>query len=689
MLFGQIYRNKLAKNIKKLGYKIEVTNPKQGLWELKNFNKELLKEFSTRRFQLREKLLELKVKYPNLSDAKLKEMAALRSRKIKDKNIDREKVRKINIQRAIKILEKEKLHPKMADDKALMPNSQQQGLTKEEVLKIAEDILTSKESIFSKEKLYLECLKLSIESYTLEDIQKAIQKDSNLVYLENNLYTTKEMINIEKGIVKNIKNSKPIKEITTTKRARDYINLFYKNFTEGQKSAFTHIVTSKDRIIGIQGDAGSGKTYMLQALEQFNLIKFNLKGLAFTGKAAQQLETESGIKSDTLHSFLIQKNFEPNQVYIVDEASMIGSKQFNELQNIAVNTNSKIVLIGDTKQFQTIQAGSIFLELEKRQLIKTAYMSENRRAKTKLLKNIYQNIKNKDIDQAFDLLNKNSLLKETNNLEQIKNDYLKDKDDTLLIVSKNKDRQNLNKVIREELKHHISNSQSIKIRENTALDDTERHYAINYSKGQMVFIQKPTPGLKAGTEAFIQEVNQQKNILTLKTADQKEIMVSLLKHGGNLASFDIKDREFGVGDKIIFTKNDRKLKIKNGQTGIIKKISNKQITVQKEDSSKITINLDTYNYLDYGYAITDYKSQGQTSKKVIVFTDSNMANMNSFYVQVTRAKEELNIYTDDIDNLRDRVKAQQVKTSTLDYFYDENNISEKLDEADKFVRRRR
>ncbi|MFK5882323.1 MAG: ATP-binding domain-containing protein [Sulfurospirillum sp.] len=166
-------------------------------------------------------------------------------------------------------------------------------------------------------------------------------------------------------------------------------------------------------------------------------------------------------------------------------------------------------------------------------------------------------------------------------------------------------------------------------------------------------------------------------------------MVSLSKHGGNLASFDIKDKEFGVGDKIIFTKNDRKLKIKNGQTGIIKKISNKQITVQKEDSIEIIINRNTYNYLDYGYAITDYKSQGQTSKKVIVFTDSNMANMNSFYVQVTRAKEELSIYTDNIDNLRDRAKTQEVKTSTLDYFYDENNVSEKLDEADKFVRWRR
>ena len=44
---------------------------------------------------------------------------------------------------------------------------------------------------------------------------------------------------------------------------------------------------------------------------------------------------------------------------------MIGSKQMKELIEKAKETNSKIVLIGDTKQFQTLSAGGIFEQLQK------------------------------------------------------------------------------------------------------------------------------------------------------------------------------------------------------------------------------------------------------------------------------------------------------------------------------------
>jgi conjugative relaxase-like TrwC/TraI family protein len=665
MLFGQIYRNELAKNIKELGYDIEITNAKQGLWELKDFNKDLLKEFSTRREQVEKKFRELKAKFPNLGDAKLKEMATLDSRKSKNKNINRKELKKENIKRAEQIVGKE-LNPFEKSVTHLSQNSKI-NLKVEEVLKIAQEILTSKESLFSKEQLIQESLKLSINSYTLEDIEEAIKQDKELINLESNIYTTKEMINIEQEIVENIKNAKELKPITNLESAKEFIDNHYTTFTQGQKEAFLHIATSTDGVIAIQGDAGAGKTYMLKALKEFS-SRDNLQGLAFTGKAAEEIEEESGIKSNTLHSFLNQKEFKNNQIYIIDEASMVGSKQFYQLQSIANKTNSKIILIGDTKQFQTIQAGGIFLELQKRDLIKTAYMTENLRAKTELLKEIYKNIKEKNIKEAFKNIEANNLIKETSKLEEIKEEYLKDKDNTLLIASKNRDRRELNEIIRDELKKQIKNEKEFIIRENTALDDIERHYAQNYKKDQIVFINKAVPGLKAGDECIIKEVDTLSNTIILKK-ENKEIVLNLSKFGGNLSSFNELRREFGVGDKIVFTKNDRKLKIKNGQIATIIKLEGNTLHYQKESGNKGVIDLNNYNYIDWGYAITDYKSQGQTSKNVIVVADSKMAKMNSFYVQVTRAKESLKIYTDNISTLKERAEREQVKTSTLDYYF--------------------
>jgi hypothetical protein len=73
------------------------------------------------------------------------------------------------------------------------------------------------------------------------------------------------------------------------------------------------------------------------------------------------------------------------------------------------------------------------------------------------------------------------------------------------------------------------------------------------------------------------------------------------------------------------------------------------------------------NYLDYGYAITDYKSQGATTKNVTICADSQMASFNSFYTQVTRTKANTTVYTDNKEALLANLKKDATKHSTLEY----------------------
>ena len=81
-------------------------------------------------------------------------------------------------------------------------------LTAKEYLDKAKDILTSKESIFTKEQLLRESMKLSLGTHTLIDFQKEIEKDNELVNFEKNIYSTKEMIEIEKSIIQDAKDFK-------------------------------------------------------------------------------------------------------------------------------------------------------------------------------------------------------------------------------------------------------------------------------------------------------------------------------------------------------------------------------------------------------------------------------------------------------------------------------------------------
>lgn len=675
MLFGQMYRNQLAANLKELGYETEVTDARKGLFEVKGISNELMTEFSKRSEQVQKRFEELKKQYPNMEETKLREMSTLDSRKSKDKTLDRTQIRAENLKRAEAIQDISNL---VQDCKNI--KSEIKELSAKEYLDKAKDILTSKESVFTKEQLLRESMKLSLGTHTLSDFQKEIEKDNELVNFEKNIYSTKEMIEIEKSIMQDAKDFKnSFDEIATKETLNNFAEKNYSTMTTGQKESFTHILNSKDLITGVQGDAGTGKTFMLKAVKDFiekSESKYELQGLSFTGKAADEIQKEANIDSTTLHSFLNQKEFKENQIYIVDEASMVGSKQMKELIEKAKETNSKIVLIGDTKQFQTLSAGGIFEQLQKDEVMQTSIMSESKRANTETMKSLYKDIKNKDIESAFETLEKNELIKESTDLNEVKEEYLKDKENTLLIASKNSDKNYLNEAIRNDLKSNFSNEKSFEIREGLNLNETEKHFAKYYKEKELIFIQKAFKGLKAGSEAVIESVNQDRNTIIIKSKD-KEIEIDLKEHGEKIASFQIKSKEFAVGEQVVFTKNDKKLNIKNGQIASIEKIEGNEITFKRGEES-LKIDSKKFNYFDYGYAITDYKSQGQTASKVIAVANSDMANTNSLYVQVTRAKNEVKIFTDDLEKFKENSLNSQIKTSTLDYEIKEKEKEEEM-----------
>ena len=74
---------------------------------------------------------------------------------------------------------------------------------------------------------------------------------------------------------------------------------------EGQKEAVKMILSSKDRVLGVQGYAGTGKTTMLNRLRTLVESRgYNTAGLAPSASAARTLEREAGIESETVQRFL-------------------------------------------------------------------------------------------------------------------------------------------------------------------------------------------------------------------------------------------------------------------------------------------------------------------------------------------------------------------------------------------------
>lgn len=669
MINGQFYRSELAKNLKELGLDIEITNSKQMLFEIKGIDNSLISEFSKRSEQIKESLEELREKYSNASESELKQFAALESRVAK-KEVDRDEVRATNLQRAESLINTTELLATIQKDNLFFKK-----LNIQEIIEKSALIITENESTFSKEQLLKNAIGLSFGELRANELWNEID-NSNLVKLDENTYTTKEILQIEKEIIEFSRASKEsVKELRSDREVKSFIEKNYKSMTKGQKEAVEHILTCKDRVIGIQGDAGTGKTYMLEAInENLKNSDVELIGLAFTGKASDELEEGSGIKSTTLHSFLNQsKVSEKEKIYIVDEASFVGSKQMKQLIEKAEKDNARIVLIGDTKQFQAISAGAIFEQLQQRGM-KTAVMEESLRQKTQALKESVKWIKNQDTDKAFSIL-ENSIVESKDLIQDTIKAYQQDKE-ALIITSLNSERVKINDAIRE-LKvqtGEIKGTVDFKVKESVNLSGVEQFYSKNYQEKQLIFVNESKNGLKAGGEFSIVKVNVDSNEIIVKNKLGFKRKIDIAKCGNQLSIFNIKNQSFGIGDKVIFSKNDKALKVKNGNIATIEKLDEKGNIECKLGKRTVKFNINkNYNYLDYGYAITDVKSQGATADNVIIVANAKMAKLQSFYTQVTRAKYGVKIITDNLIELKQNVVKKEVKTTTLNHA--QQNIS--------------
>ena len=134
------------------------------------------------------------------------------------------------------------------------------------------------------------------------------------------------------------------------------------------------------------------------------------------------------------------------------------------------------------------------------------------------------------------------------------------------------------------------------------------------------------------------------------------------------------EREFAVGERIVFTRNNRVLDVKNGQTGTLTAwgISNKggiALTVAADNGSRVEFDSSTYGHIDHGYALSVHKSQGQTIDNVLVLVSESMTDKQWGYVAASRHRKELRVFvpTELQDELAPLLARSRQKEVALDY----------------------
>lgn len=178
------------------------------------------------------------------------------------------------------------------------------------------------------------------------------------VLRQNGQLTTREMLDAEKHILSMALSGRG-QTIPIADRDRVAEGFQASSLNPGQRNAVELIATSRDRVVGVQGRAGTGKTYMLAEVKRIAEANgFNLVGLGPSGRAVQEL-TDAGVESRTIASFNIaqDKEIDGKSVIVVDEAGMVPTKDMRKILQTAEQHNAKVVVIGDEKQLKAVEAG--------------------------------------------------------------------------------------------------------------------------------------------------------------------------------------------------------------------------------------------------------------------------------------------------------------------------------------------
>ncbi len=351
----------------------------------------------------------------------------------------------------------------------------------------------------------------------------------------------------------------------------------------------------------VTGPPGTGKTTILRAIiEVFKYLFPEVKIMlaAPTGRASRRMVESTGVEAKTLHSLLgligeeadfrKESRSEPLDagLIIVDETSMVDMWLARQFFN-RVSPGTKVVLVGDVNQLQSVGAGEVFREMIDCGIVPVTTLTEIFRQKEGSL--IAQNAKLIN-DGCTDLVLQSNV----------------DRDEFVLVKAKTQEE---------------------------AADDICRIFCELVSRHGIEHVQILTPFRSEGL-ASSDQLNR--TIRELVNPIQDDLPD--LKVGGNY---------FRLNDKVMQNKNNGKAS--NGDIGFIREISRDKndrlkITIAFSESRIVEYGLEEMQHMELAYATTVHKSMGSEYDVVIVPVIRNhmrMLKKNLVYTAITRAREKV------------------------------------------------
>ena len=471
--------------------------------------------------------------------------------------------------------------------------------------------VTTHDAVFTMKDLERETFKVLVETGNSTDEARTtamanVDAASALVLLHpgdegmDARYSTRAMVRMETLIAESATALKQRSQHSVAPKLVQSVLAKYPTISEEQKNAVLHVL-SPQHIACIVGDAGTGKSFTSKTVKEIcEEAGYRVLGAASMGKAVDELRKSNGLSAErcrTLasweHSWRKKAVDNPdaltrNDVLIVDEAGLLSSRQTKALLDRMKTAGAKVIFMGDQKQLAPIEAGAPFRVIMER--VGAAELTDIRRQKDDWSRAASKQFaRGENITEAFNAYDERGHIHLADNNEQARNEVADAWMADFEADQANPERSHLGAKERIVLAyrnadvHSLNDSIRAALKERDVLGDTYK----------------------------------------FRTTDG--------------------ERDFAVGDRVVFTQNDSKLGVQNGVLGTVEQAADKQLTVRTDGGELRSFNQDRYGHVDYGYAITIHKSQGITLDRTYGLATKGI-DRALLYVMATRHREQFKMF---------------------------------------------
>ena len=679
-LIGAFYRNELAHGLRKAGFALRPSMiGRVPGFEISGWPRAALEAFSSRRRQILDFIREKGWRY----DARTAQAATLATR-----------ARKNEPRRA----ELEALWRDFAEERGLAKRTLRKiGARRPEpptALEIAWRVLEQLEeraSVFPAREALALSLAHTPGLYRLEEIEGAfaeLQRDTHLLPAirrgVGEAWTTARAVKAEREVLARMKAGMgavhPLAANAVPEEA-------LAGLSEGQREAVRSILESRDRVLGVQGHAGSGKTVMLRRAVSC-MGERRVLGLAPSASAARTLSRETGLACRTLQWFLTRcreaadgvadrttlaalKERYGGAVVVVDEMSLAGTAQARSLLRIAERLDiARLVLVGDKRQLRGVEAGQPFRQMQQAGMA-VVEMDELRRQRDPDLRAAVGEMIEGEPGEALERLG--------SNLQEVPAEEIagmaaalwlrlspEARAGTALLVPTRALRAEVEAAVREGLEAEGAlRGRAMEIDTLVPLNLTraETGDIRNWREGDIALFNRDMKHYRIARDDACTVMEVEEDRVRLAHGDGRP---RHLKPGSDLRYrldlFEAKTLRIREGERLRWTRNDRERGLANGERLEVLEIGKGVLWMRLSDGREMSFarNDPQLRHLAYAYASTVHAAQGQTHERVIAVLDTGagpLVNRQTLYVQLSRAREQAVVLTDNREQLVETLEA--------------------------------